>query len=351
MTLRFPQDSIQQSAPAAPPPEAEPEAQPVATKAAGKVAPRPKPRPAQPAVTTTDSVSTDTLSNDSIVETAATAPADSSGHAMAFPWLKADSTIYDEEFFNSFFHTDSLSRFTTSRARGGVSGDPLPFSFRSDDVMTGILLACFILAVVAFSRTRSYMLRQASTFFRIPRSENVFEVGETTGELRFLIFMSLLTCLLLAIFSFIYVHDVVADTFALESPYMLVLIFFGCIVGYMVLKVLLYSLINIIFFDTKKNTQWLKAVMLLTSAEGVALFPLVMLQSYFDLSVETSLIYMAIVLTIVKILTFYKCWIIFFRQNAAPLQIFLYFCTLEIVPLLSLVGMMATIVDYLKINF
>ena len=95
----------------------------------------------------------------------------------------------------------------------------------------------------------------------------------------------------------------------------------------------------------------MKAMLFLSAVEGVSLFPLVMLQSYFDISVQSAIIYAAVVLILVKILTIYKGFVIFFRQNGAVLQIILYFCALEIIPILALAGFLVMIVDYLKINF
>jgi hypothetical protein len=57
------------------------------------------------------------------------------------------------------------------------------------------------------------------------------------------------------------------------------------------------------------------------------------------------------VLIIVKIMTFYKCYIIFFRQNVVSLQIILYLCALEIVPLLALWKILDFTANSLKINF
>ena len=54
----------------------------------------------------------------------------------------------------------------------------------------------------------------------------------------------------------------------------------------------------------------------------------------------------------VKILTFYKSYIIFFAQNGLYLQNILYFCALEMVPLVSLWSGLAVIVNHkLKVNF
>ena len=84
---------------------------------------------------------------------------------------------------------------------------------------------------------------------------------------------------------------------------------------------------------------------------GIVLLPLVLLQSYFDLSLHNAIIYALIVLILVKLLTFYKCHVIFFRGKAFSLQFILYLCALEIVPLFVFYGIMRIVLDYLKIIF
>ena len=64
-----------------------------------------------------------------------------------------------------------------------------------------------------------------------------------------------------------------------------------------------------------------------------------------------SVIYTIIVLVLVKILSFYKSYLIFFKRNGLFLQIILYFCALEVVPLSALWGGLVLISHYLKINF
>lgn len=95
----------------------------------------------------------------------------------------------------------------------------------------------------------------------------------------------------------------------------------------------------------------MKAYLFLFSCEGVLLFPVVMLLTYFNLSLDAAIIYALIVVGLVKILSFYKSYIIFFRGNGSFLQIFLYFCALEVVPLFALLGGLVLISHYLKINF
>ena len=72
---------------------------------------------------------------------------------------------------------------------------------------------------------------------------------------------------------------------------------------------------------------------------------------YFDMPIRNVEIYFATVLFLVKLMTFYKCYLIFFRQNVVSLQIILYLCALEIVPLLVLWGVLDFTANSLKINF
>jgi hypothetical protein len=142
----------------------------------------------------------------------------------------------------------------------------------------------------------------------------------------------------------------VGDTFVLE-PYEIIGIYSGIIAVYFAFKFLAYWFTNWVFFDKKRNEQWLKSLLFIISMEGVAIFPIVLLQTYFNLSMRGAIVYAAIIMIFVKILTFYKTYIIFFRQKGSFLQNILYFCGLEIVPLLTTWGILVTVNSYLEINF
>ena len=216
--------------------------------------------------------------------------------------------------------------------------------------MTLLLLGCFVIAVLPLGQWRHAVVRQLKDFFYFPHAERS-TLTETGGEVRYQLVMALQTSLLLAILYFFYTNHYVADTFVLDEPYQLVGIFFGVFAAYFLLKSLVYTLVNLTFFDGKRNQQWTKSLLFLTVLEGVVLFPIVLLQVYFDLSMQSVVYYFIFILVLLKILTFYKCWVIFFKRNSVFLQIILYFCALEIVPLLSVWGILVLIVDELKINF
>ena len=249
-----------------------------------------------------------------------------------------------------YFSSDPMFHPELPGGRYGTAGDPVPYAMSSDNVITSLLLLCFILAVIAFSGVRSFMTRQIKSFFYAPHHDGS-EATETAGELRFQIFLALLTCLLLALLAYLYTAHFAGDVFVLDSQYLLIAIFLAIMVGYGLLRVLGYTLVNVILFDGKRNIQWLKSLLLITNVEGVFLFPLVVLLAYFDMSVQNAEIYFIIALVLVKIFTIYRCYTIFFRQNVVSLQIILYLCALEVIPLLSLWRVLMVTTSSLKINF
>lgn len=234
-------------------------------------------------------------------------------------------------------------------SRPGVAGDPVPYTFSSDNLITGLLVGCFILALLSYAKSKSFLLRQVKHFFYVPRSNDM--MTETSSEIRFQFLLTLQTCLLFSIIAYFYANAYIATTYQLPSPYYLIGIFFGIVLGYSLCKTVLYEIVNWTFFDKKKNGQWLRSYLFINSLEGVALFPVVLLLTYFNLSIGNAVFSVFIIVVLFKLLTIYKQSIIFFKGLGNILQIFLYFCALEIVPLLSLVGVLTLIGNNLKINF
>ena len=249
-----------------------------------------------------------------------------------------------------FFSKDTLFHPELPGGRYGVAGDPVPYNIHNDSIITSILLGFFILMVIAYANTHEFVTRQLKKFFYVP-SEETMEITETGTELRIQLFMVLLSSVLLSLLYYFYVIHFVGDTFILNSQYLLIAIYFVMMVSYFMAKWWLYTLVNTVFFGSKKNRHWLKTILFISSMEGAVFLPAVLLQAYFDMTEKNVVIYFIIVLIFVKILTFFKCYVAFFRRNVVKLQIILYFCALEMVPLLAFWGALDYVTDSLKINF
>lgn len=249
----------------------------------------------------------------------------------------------------SLVQKDSVYRPELAFYGHGVAGDPVPYSIAGDNLITSILLGCFIIATVAIAQSGNFLQRQIKNFF-YTQLEGTTVFTETGNEFHFQLFLMLQTCLLSALIFFFYTRTVIGDTFTIPH-YQIIGINTGIFAGYFLVKALLYLIVGWVFFDRKKNEQWFKSALFLASMEGIALFPVVMLLAYFDLSIESAVIYAAAVVILGKLLAFYKTYIIFFKRSSVILQSFLYFCSLEVMPLGALWGVLVLTDNYLKINF
>ena len=101
------------------------------------------------------------------------------GHPKGKSFRDASLPQYYRE---SFFSKDSLFHPELTGGRLGVAGDPVPYSVASDNLVTGLLLGTFILAMLALAKSREFIIRQAKNFFYVQRA-NTTEITETSGEL------------------------------------------------------------------------------------------------------------------------------------------------------------------------
>ena len=251
---------------------------------------------------------------------------------------------------DTFFSGDSLLQADTLGDSYGIEGDAILQNIHGDDVITALLLCSFILAVIAFSKTAGFMLWQLRNFFYLPH-EGRSEVKETTSEARSLCYLVLLSSTVISLLYYFHTMQIEGETYLLDSPYQLLAVFFGWVLACFCLKYTLYLWVDSVFFGSKRNVHWMRSYIFLFILEGILLSPLLFAQLYFDLSIETVEFYFIFVLIIVKILTFYRCYIIFFCQNVVRVQIILYFCALEIVPLIALWAGMDITANSLKINY
>ena len=231
----------------------------------------------------------------------------------------------------------------------GVVGVPVPYTTRTDTLLSALLLLSFAILIVSVAQSKHFILRHIRNIFYTPYNDS--DITETAVEVRFQIYLVLLSCGLLSISIFLYINRYVADTFVFDSSLTIMAILFGVFATYHLAKIALYQIVNSLFFGMKMSRLWTKTYLFINASEGMLLFPVTLLLVYFNLSAVKSLHLFGFILFFAKILTFYKAYSIFFKQKGGFLQSFLYFCTLEIVPLLNLAGGLLILIDKLIFNF
>ena len=262
--------------------------------------------------------------------------------------LKAVSLpqYYRENFFsNDTLYHEELS----AQDYFGMSGDPVPYSYANDNLVTSLLIIGFLLIAFAFSRMSNFIVGQAKNF--IHPSQNRLTLSETSSEIYMQIVLTFLACIVYALLYYLYATEYLAKTYVTTSEYVLLGIFLVVFVGYFLMRFGLYTMVNNLFFDSSRNKKFLTSLLYLSSIEGLLLYPALALLAFMHLPAQNAIWYCLTVVLLVKILTSYKSFTIFFKQNDLFLQIILYFCALEMVPLFTLWGGLSVIVDILKINF
>lgn len=244
--------------------------------------------------------------------------------------------------------TDTI-RLSLTQKSDGLLGEDVPYSVSSDNTVTALLIGCFLLGMLALSVSRQFMVRQIHNFFYVPRS--VADMTETDYEINVQTFLVLQTALTIGILYYILSRFALGNDYSQMSQLKVIGIFSLILVGYFAVKKLTYHIVGWTFFSTKNNDQWSKAWLFLTAAEGVLLYPILLVQIYFGLPLQIAWIWAALIIILVKLLSLYKCYAIFFKHGGGIVQNILYFCALELMPLLALVGILQITGNYLKVNF
>ncbi len=284
-------------------------------------------------------------SEERTMETNLDQPADTLEPVAATDTLNEGAGLYES---TSFFDWVSSLKTEAKAKPKGIEGSPVPYSLANDSLVTGLLLASLLITITIFSATKKALIHSAKNFFRL-RGGNSGELNETSTEIRLQFYLVLQTCLLFALLAFFYTREQAADFFILNN-YQIIGIYTATIAAYFLTKLVLYTIVNNVFFQQVQAAQWLKTFLLLAGLEGILAFPLVLMQIFVNVSLHFVYVYLLAILVFVKILSVYKIYSIFFQSRNAFLQIILYLCALEIVPVSFLWGVLMLTNNYLKVN-
>ena len=162
--------------------------------------------------------------------------------------------LHADVFEDTTHITSILSGDTLFVERGGAGygeqGEPIPYNIANDNFITSLLLICFLLTLFSSAQSHRFIVRQAKNFFYTPKVDQGFT--ETGTEIKFQIVFLVITSLYYALLFYFFATRRIAETFILSSEYGLLAIFAFMIFGYFLLKGLLYTLVNNIFFERKK---------------------------------------------------------------------------------------------------
>ncbi|WP_300729721.1 DUF4271 domain-containing protein [uncultured Bacteroides sp.] len=230
---------------------------------------------------------------------------------------------------------DAMLKSVQVEQTTGMQGIPMPYQLRSDGVITGILLLCFILISYALKNSKQYLAHHVRGLFQHRERASLFDEKPNTDS-RYILIMFLISCVLTGIY--LYHYFITSDkTLARIVPHSFILgTYTGLIFTFVLYKWCAYTFINWVFFDRERHQAWIESYFNILAGSGLLLFPVILLIIYFNIDFTTGNIFILIILLFAKILLFYKCIRNFFNYLHGFLHFILYFCALEIIPLILL---------------
>jgi len=208
----------------------------------------------------------------------------------------------------------------------------LPFSPANDDVFTLVLLFVVFLLVIIFTDKTCY-LKQLIAVYSIGHAHQFSDESRTSRGVYIRLLLLLQTCIIssLCVGNGLYVSGIVTS-----RPDMLKTLLICAVAAavWLLLKLLLYHLVNSILFYPSQRKGWNKVYADTFIILGFALFPLALAGTYFDLSAKAFFIISLTIVAAAEMWLAVKAFHIFFVKKHGGLQLMLYLCTLEWLPLL-----------------
>lgn len=245
---------------------------------------------------------------------------------------------------------DALLQSKKAKCSTGMPGEPLPYQLRTDLPITCVVFLCFFLIIYALKNGKRYLHQHLKDFFRHKERAGLFD--ETSNfDIRYPLTLGSISCISASLFIYDFFSKTEQVLYQTIPHAVILCVYILCLFLTIGAKALLSQFINWIFFDKERNKTWITAYFDLLAGASLVLFPLALLIIYFNLDFNFSKTFVLIVVICFKILLFYKCIRNFFNHFHGVLHLILYFCSLEIIPLLFLWKGLAYINHILILNF
>ena len=200
--------------------------------------------------------------------------------------------------------------------------------------VVGLSLLLFAILAVIVYHGRDYIASKLKDFFSSERQFNGVNAPQPVGEVRNTFLLLSVTAVSLA---FIWLDNVAMLPDVrhrhIPLPLLLCAIYAACMAIFY-FKALLYRMVNGVFFSREQGEQWMSAYFLLTSLLAFAVFPISQVEIFVPRYSQKVAFCLLFLLIIYEILLFFKCYANFKTKKYGYLLIFLYFCSVELVPLL-----------------
>ena len=210
----------------------------------------------------------------------------------------------------------------------GIEGIPATGALYANDLFVCILLAGFFLIAAMLASNENILDNILGNFFS-PREHTG---TKTTSALYLRLGMYGVCFMSTALFLTAYLVRQSSLDVGQEN-YMLPLLLGLTTAGYL-LKLGLFKVVNWVFFDKAQTLAWKQSYADWTILSGSIMYVISLLAVLLDFSAHTLTIFAVAYVILIEICLFFKAFHIFYIKKYGVLQLIVYLCTLELIPLL-----------------
>lgn len=202
-------------------------------------------------------------------------------------------------------------------------------------VLCAVLLLFGLLAATLYS-SRSFIQFQLRSFFSTERKFSLQGATYKGSWVYGAFILTSIAALSLSLSSFHYLLERYQFSSVLGIPYWLLCLGYVFFMLFFYLKAWLYMLVNWVFSDRDSSYSWLSAYFLLTSLLSLLVFPISILDLFAIVNGQVVLSCYLFVMFLYELLLIFKLFVNFRAKKYGSMLIFLYFCSVELVPALIL---------------
>jgi len=220
-----------------------------------------------------------------------------------------------------------------------------PYAVAKDDYLLGGMFLMLLVIAILLYRGRLTIIYHLKEFFTTKRTYSKENMNENNHEVYSNFMLTSISALSLSLVVFNYIAMKIGFDRALGIPYWLFAAGYIVFVVFVYVKAWMYALVNWTFFDRESGTKWMNGYLLLTSLTSFLIFPISLVTVLTNSGNEIVTWSLAFVFFLYEVLLFFKMFVNFKSKKYGYLLIFLYFCSVELVPALILISLTSWAID------
>lgn len=208
------------------------------------------------------------------------------------------------------------------------------YTVAGDEVVQLGLLVLFMAMSLVLYRSRHMLMVHLREFFSSRRQYRQVGTGNVSSEPYNVFVLTSVAALTFTLVFFNYASQRYGFSPVLGVPYWLFAAGYVAVLLFIYAKVVIYAVVNWVFYTPEQSRQWLRGYLLATSMLAYFCYPFSLLSLFSDFNQQIVIWCFVFVSFLYESVLLFKLFVNFRGKNYGIMLIFLYFCSVELIPTL-----------------